>query len=176
MAMSYHTIVVLILVVFVFIGSGQAIAKEGIFGLVWCLFLLPVMWCLWFLVAVLDERIPKWQLIGLWFGIDLAALVVLRALIANAQKMTGPPGDDVGVIIAFSPFLLPVILISRAIPIIGSGMAAIGNGAVIILLPEKHSNSIEAWLALSIMTAISCWIFVSICRNLRRIFKKVKST
>jgi len=138
---------------------------SGLFTGTWIggafLLLLPILWALWLCCAVLDRNINVWRLIALWILIDVTVLVLLSFIHASIAGKNGPRGDDIALVIAFSPIFLPMFLASYLSEILGTGISAIGSGAASILLGGNLPKSvISDWISMTTISAIPSYIFV----------------
>ncbi len=176
MTSLYRFITFLVSFILAFVGFCLVTDDTGNFGLLLLLFCMPVLWSSWFVCAILNKRPPGWQLILLWLLIDIVALGVLNLLLVNAQKIGGPSGGDFGFLIAFSPFILPIIFLGRFVPIIALVITAISRGASAVLLPSGYVGVLDGWLDFSIISALSCWLFIAIYRYLYQRFNRDATT
>jgi hypothetical protein len=131
-------------------------------GLLWPVLLMPVLWILWLVCVLFDTGRKTWKLILLWILIDIAVLGALTLLVANMNRASGADGMDYVLVIAFSPLILPVMLVSAFFPVVGNGLFAITRG-VSYLLPSGLVGVLSDWLGCSILSAISSCLVVSLC-------------
>lgn len=79
------------------------------------LFSLPMLWVLWIVLAIVGIGSIKRLIVG-WCAIDLFALALLVFLYSSIEHSTGPRGEDIALLIAFSPLVWPVLLLSQVAP------------------------------------------------------------
>lgn len=132
------------------------------------LFSLPVLWALW-IGCVLLERGHQavWRLAALWLLIDLAALATMVVLEDSIAGMTGPKGDDVAFVLAFSPVILPSLLAAFWSKTVATSLAALASGAEFIPAAGATKMYFSDWIGLSIASAIPSFLFVWVARAWR---------
>jgi hypothetical protein len=126
------------------------------------IFLLPILWTLWIACVIFHKmETQTWKLILLWVLIDLAVLLTNRLMLGSFHGFD-PTVESVFVLLMeFSPTILPMIPISL-LPVIGTGLTAIADGASYVLLPIGSVGVLRDWLELSILSAIPSYIFASL--------------
>lgn len=124
-------------------------------------FLMPVLWMLWIACVGFDKSGKIWMLILLWLLIDIAVLGALTLVDANMSKGRGTGGMDYMFVIAFSPIILPAMLISALSSVAGDGFIAVTQGLIHLLFPNGLAGILSDWFATSIICAISSCLIVS---------------
>ena len=123
------------------------------------LFLLPLIWILWIVSAIVEAGRSIWKLGLLWGLIDFTVLVVLNLIVSNAKNAIGPGGEEDAFVIAFSPLVWPMILMSRYLPYdFGSVISS-----VVASVPGI-GNVLSDWLGFSMMAAIPSLLVIGLCR------------
>lgn len=162
----YKYTVVLVLALLLLIALS--FVSETLYSSEWfvyLMFLLPVLWVLWLICAVLEAKNPVRRLALLWCLIDLAALGMLYQLI-GVDYSGVRSGADYLLAIAFFPFILPLMLVGFIMPMLDKVLETLIGGSGYIV--HGTSGVFRDWLAMSILSAVLAVIFAVGCRLWRK--------
>ncbi len=125
------------------------------------IFSLPVLWMLWIgCVLMAAGHQALWRLVFLWLLIDVAALAVMTVLEDALAGTTAPRGDDVAFVFAFSPVILPSLVVALWSKTVAAGVAALAKGSEFIPAARATKMYFSDWIGLSIASAIPSFLFV----------------
>lgn len=135
-------------------------------------FLMPILWTLWIACVVFHKfETRTWKLILLWILIDIAVLLADRLALGSFHGVDTKGGSELVLLMEFSPPMLPIILIGL-LPVIGTGITAIADGASHMLLPVGSVGVLRDWLECSIVSAIPSYIFAGLWLHLKFMRKR----
>ena len=136
------------------------------------LFLMPICWTLWLGCVVFDSTREIWRLSLLWLSIDLTVLVALSLLAANVHRVDGPNGAEVLLVIVFSPVILPLILVSAAVPLIGTWVSEMAVKISYQRPPSALTAAFYDWISFSVIAAISSFLLMNLYYLLMSLIKR----
>ena len=149
------------LVLFTFVAVALSILTECKSELLLGVFvLIPVFWTLWIACVVSHkEKTGIAKLVLLWVLIDLVVLLYSRWAFGSFHGVDPKGGAEIAWLIEFSPMILPMILFAF-IPLIGTGLSAVADGASFSFLPAGSVGVLRDWLCGSIISAIPSITFI----------------
>ncbi|MFJ2988635.1 hypothetical protein ACIPF8_12260 [Collimonas sp. NPDC087041] len=159
MSKIYKFTVAIALFILAFVGFCFLVSYKGIL-LLGLLFFMPVVWTLWLACAAADLKI--WKLILLWALIDIVVIGLASLMTGSVHGVGARVDTEFLFVIAFSPLIFPIILVSAFVPYIGIGLSALTRAAGNLLLPSGFVGVVPDWLGFSILSAISSCLFVSL--------------
>lgn len=141
------TIVVLLLE-----GGAWAIGIKSLW-LPWLVFMMPILWIMWLICFFMENKVSRNELIFLWILIDIAALCVIMAS-ATFSNNSSRNDSDYLFVIAFSPMILPTLLLLKLFPFLSEGLMKIFKSAM-DSFPDSLNIALQDWLFFSVVAIIS---------------------
>jgi hypothetical protein len=123
------------------------------------LLLLPVAWTSWIAFAILSDEKSHLEVYFLWVLIDLFALVLLNFITLSIAHGSGPRGDDVAFVIAYSPLIWPMLYLLSY----GPSELGMAFGTTYTLVP-KNWGILQDWFGMSILTALPSLLIITCSR------------
>ncbi len=115
------------------------------------LLLSPCLWILWLFIAYAERKWSLWRVVGLWALIDIAALCLLGVSLSNARARSGPAGDDLALVIIYTPLIWPMIFASHLVPV---------STLLAKLSPSLDAHTATSWVVLSVWIRTSLTVMI----------------